>query len=66
MTIRISQGSLLAGALMGPLIGGLFDAQHIHRCDNAGPDCTIWADGLPMAPVALAVLAVGACTALVR
>ena len=63
----MSQGGLLAGAMVGPLIGGLFDAQHriSKACDDGSKDCTVWADGLPMAPVALAVLTVGICTAVV-
>jgi len=57
---------LLLGAMIGFLIGGLYDAQHtFDPCpEDEGKTCTRWADGAPMAPVGVAVLALAAGTGL--
>ncbi len=62
--VRASALAVLLGIMIGPLIGGLYDAQHtLDPCpEGEGNTCTRWASGAPMAPIGVAVLALAAVT----
>ena len=71
--VRAPPAAVLLGAMVGPLLGGLYDAQHRwHPCpppaaDGTGPvACDRWAGDKPMAPVAVALLVLAAVTGGVR
>lgn len=60
VSVHTPPAAVLLGAIVGPLLAGLYDAQH-RWGDNAR-----WANNKPMAPVAVAVLLLAALTGAVR